>query len=134
MLLDSLSPGEPDLADFRGQLRHRRHGDAGSCRCTREPAAPRPAIGHSHLRQPAFLAIAAAGSLIQASHAVYYGFATLDWSAKGFGGATIGVLWALGVVGRDRAVRVCRTPAGGGRADNADRDRRGRRRWCAGPR
>jgi PPP family 3-phenylpropionic acid transporter len=52
---------------------------------------------HSHLRQPAFLAIAAAGSLIQASHATYYAFATLDWSAKGFGGVTIGVLWALGV-------------------------------------
>ncbi len=54
--------------------------------------------GHSHLRQPAFLAIAAAGSLIQASHAVYYGFSTLDWTAKGFDGVTIGVLWALGVV------------------------------------
>ena len=42
--------------------------------------------------------LAAAGSLIQASHATYYGFATLDWTAKGFGGVTIGVLWALGVV------------------------------------
>jgi len=60
------------------------------------PGAARSA--HSHLRQPAFLAIAAAGSLIQASHAVYYGFSTLDWTAKGYGGATIGVLWALGVV------------------------------------
>ena len=55
------------------------------------------ASGHSHLRSPAFLAIVAAGCLIQASHAVYYGFSTLDWSAKGFGGVTIGVLWALGV-------------------------------------
>jgi PPP family 3-phenylpropionic acid transporter len=63
-----------------------------------EPATERPPTGHSHLRQPAFLAIAAAGSLIQASHAVYYGFATVDWAAKGFGGAMIGVLWALGVV------------------------------------
>jgi PPP family 3-phenylpropionic acid transporter len=53
--------------------------------------------GHNHLRQPAFLAIAAAGSLIQASHAVYYGFSTLDWTAKGFDGVTIGILWALGV-------------------------------------
>ena len=64
-----------------------------------EPAAPRPATGHSHLRQPAFLAIAAAGSLIQASHAVYYGFATLDWSARGFDGPLIGVLWGLGIIG-----------------------------------
>lgn len=63
----------------------------------RESPPRRSAAGHSHLRQPAFLAIAAAGSLIQASHAVYYGFSTLDWSAKGFGGVTIGVLWALGV-------------------------------------
>jgi len=62
--------------------------------------APRATMGagHSHLRQPAFLAIAAAASLIQASHAVYYGFSTLDWTAKGFDGVTIGVLWALGVV------------------------------------
>jgi MFS transporter, PPP family, 3-phenylpropionic acid transporter len=61
-------------------------------------SAPRGTGSHRHLRQPAFLAIAAAASLIQASHAVYYGFSTLDWTAKGFDGVTIGVLWALGVV------------------------------------
>jgi PPP family 3-phenylpropionic acid transporter len=62
-------------------------------------AAPRTAASsHGHLRRPAFLAVAAAASLIQASHAIYYAFATLDWSAKGYGGAAIGVLWALGVV------------------------------------
>lgn len=61
-------------------------------------STPRGTGSHSHLRQPAFLAIAAAASLIQASHAVYYGFSTLDWTAKGFDGVTIGVLWALGVV------------------------------------
>ncbi len=60
--------------------------------------APRAIGSHSHLRQPAFLAIAAAASLIQASHAVYYGFSTLDWTAKDFDGGTIGILWALGVV------------------------------------
>ncbi len=47
---------------------------------------------------PAFLAVAAAASLIQASHAVYYGFSAIDWSARGFDGTTIGALWALGVV------------------------------------
>ncbi|MEA2873719.1 MAG: transporter, family, 3-phenylpropionic acid transporter [Hyphomicrobiales bacterium] len=62
-----------------------------------EAPAPTAPQGHSHLRQPAFLAIAAAGSLIQASHAVYYGFSTLDWTAKGFNGVTVGTLWALGV-------------------------------------
>lgn len=66
-----------------------------------EPRAPMKAPAahsrRSHLRQPVFLAVAAAASLIQASHAVYYGFSTLDWSAKGFDGVTIGALWALGV-------------------------------------
>ena len=80
---------------------------AGSCLVAAATLAlvplPRPgnvkahASGHSHLRSGAFLAIAAAGCLIQASHAVYYGFSTLDWSARGFGGVTIGILWALGV-------------------------------------
>jgi PPP family 3-phenylpropionic acid transporter len=65
----------------------------------REVPAQRAATGHSHLRQGAFLAIAAATSLIQASHAVYYGFATLDWTARGFDGVTIGILWALGIIG-----------------------------------
>jgi PPP family 3-phenylpropionic acid transporter len=64
-----------------------------------EVPAQRTAAGRSHLRQPAYLAIACAVSLIQGSHAVYYGFGTLDWTARGFGGATIGVLWGLGVIG-----------------------------------
>jgi MFS transporter, PPP family, 3-phenylpropionic acid transporter len=62
-----------------------------------EFAQPGTVAGHGHLRQPRFLAIMAAGSLIQASHAVYYGFATLDWTRHGFDGKTIGILWALGV-------------------------------------
>jgi len=40
----------------------------------------------------------AAASLIQASHAIYYGFSTLDWAAAGLDGSAIGALWALGVV------------------------------------
>jgi len=50
------------------------------------------------LRSPAFLVIAAAASLIQASHALYYGFSTLDWTSAGFDGRAIGILWAIGVV------------------------------------
>jgi PPP family 3-phenylpropionic acid transporter len=50
------------------------------------------------LRDPAFLAVAGAAGLIQASHAVYYGFATIDWQAAHFDGITIGALWALGVL------------------------------------
>lgn len=48
-------------------------------------------------RDPVFMAVLVAASLIQASHALYYGFSTIDWKAAGFDGITIGVLWALGV-------------------------------------
>ena len=62
--------------------------------------AGRPATGAKKLlRDPGFLAVAAGASLIQASHAVYYGFSALDWQAAGLGGGTIAALWALGVVG-----------------------------------
>jgi PPP family 3-phenylpropionic acid transporter len=50
------------------------------------------------LRDPAFIAVAAAASLIQGSHALYYSFSTIDWQAVGYGGGTIGVLWGLGVL------------------------------------
>ena len=48
-------------------------------------------------RDPVFLAGAAAASLIQGSHAVYYGFSALQWSGAGFDGASIAALWSLGV-------------------------------------
>jgi PPP family 3-phenylpropionic acid transporter len=66
--------------------------DAGSAAKTAPSDAP------GLLRDPAFLAVAAAASLLQASHAVYYGFSALDWRAAGLDGAAIGALWALGVV------------------------------------
>ena len=50
------------------------------------------------LRDWSFLAMVAAASLIQASHAVYYAFSALDWRAAGFGGGAIAALWALGVI------------------------------------
>ncbi len=52
----------------------------------------------SLLRSPRFLAIAAAACLIQASHALYYGFSAIDWSRKGLSGPIVGGLWAVGVV------------------------------------
>ena len=61
-----------------------------------EPAPRRTKI--SLWRSPAFAAVVLGASLIQASHAVIYGFGTLQWSARGIGGTTIGMLWALGVV------------------------------------
>ena len=70
------------------------------------PLAPRQASSRARpvssaralLRDPAFLAAAAAASLIQASHAVYYGFSALAWQAAGLDGAAIGALWGLAVV------------------------------------
>jgi MFS transporter, PPP family, 3-phenylpropionic acid transporter len=62
-----------------------------------EPAAARPA-GASLWRRPGFVAVVLGASLIQASHAVLQGFATLQWSARGIGGPAIGALWALAVV------------------------------------
>jgi PPP family 3-phenylpropionic acid transporter len=44
-----------------------------------------------------FLAIALASSLIQSSHALYYGFSTLQWRAEGLDGTVIGLLWGIGV-------------------------------------
>lgn len=64
---------------------------------TPAPAGPEPS--HKELlRTPGFIAVAIAAGLIQASHAVYYGFSTLDWRAAGLDGTTVGALWALGVV------------------------------------
>jgi PPP family 3-phenylpropionic acid transporter len=69
-------------------------------RTTPEPAVPADARGAqaSLWRSPSFVAVVLGAGLIQASHAVLYGFATLQWSARGIGGTAIGALWALGVV------------------------------------
>jgi MFS transporter, PPP family, 3-phenylpropionic acid transporter len=58
-----------------------------------EQAPPRRLLGDR-----TFLAVVAAASLIQASHAVYYGFSALAWRAQGLDGAAIAALWALGVI------------------------------------
>jgi PPP family 3-phenylpropionic acid transporter len=50
------------------------------------------------LGNPAFLALLAAGSLVQASHGVVYSFGSLYWQRLGFSGVEIGSLWAIGVV------------------------------------
>jgi PPP family 3-phenylpropionic acid transporter len=49
-------------------------------------------------RNPGFLSVIAAAALVQSSHAMFYGFSTIDWKAAGFDGATIGLLWAIGVI------------------------------------
>jgi PPP family 3-phenylpropionic acid transporter len=60
------------------------------------PDAPR-ASPKVLLRDPMFLAVALASSTIQSSHALYYGFSTLQWRAAGLDGTVIGMLWGLGV-------------------------------------
>jgi PPP family 3-phenylpropionic acid transporter len=66
------------------------------------PRAPVPEATESSyqgfLRTPGFAFVAAAAGLIQASHAVYYGFSSLDWKAAGLDGTAVGALWAVGVV------------------------------------
>jgi PPP family 3-phenylpropionic acid transporter len=49
------------------------------------------------LSDPLFLTVIAGASLIQGSHAAYYGFATLAWTQRGLDGTTIAALWGLGV-------------------------------------
>jgi PPP family 3-phenylpropionic acid transporter len=64
-------------------------------------SAERPAAAGDFrrlIREPEFLAFVAAAGLLQVSHAVYYGFATLHWRAAGHGELVIGLLWAEGVV------------------------------------
>lgn len=68
---------------------------------------------------PEFLAFVAAAGLLQVSHALYYGFATLHWRAAGHGELVIGLLWAEGVVGGSRPVRMRRSAAAPARADRA---------------
>jgi PPP family 3-phenylpropionic acid transporter len=58
----------------------------------------KPAPWTSPLRDRAFIAVLAAAALIQASHAVYYGFSALTWRAEGYDGTSIAALWALGVL------------------------------------
>jgi PPP family 3-phenylpropionic acid transporter len=61
--------------------------------------AASPALSpKSLLRNPAFLAVALASAMIQSSHALYYGFSTVQWRAAGFDGTLIGALWSVGVI------------------------------------
>ncbi|MDP4795739.1 MAG: 3-phenylpropionate MFS transporter [Rhodospirillales bacterium] len=45
-----------------------------------------------------FLVFVAATACIQGSHALYYGFGTLNWLRIGLGKDVIGILWAEGVI------------------------------------
>ena len=78
-------------------------------RSRRMPEESEADVTATHLlRQHGFVAILLAASLIQGSHSLYYGFSTISWKAAGIDGVTIGLLWACGVVLRNRPVRACR--------------------------
>lgn len=68
----------------------------------RPPPRP-PRRGHrgfmSVLRLPGFARLLLLSGLIQSSHAAYYGFSSIHWTAQGHAPGSIGLLWALGVVG-----------------------------------
>lgn len=49
-------------------------------------------------RQPLFIVGLLTASLIQATHAVYYAFGTLNWQKLGYGDNIIGILWGIGVI------------------------------------
>ena len=57
------------------------------------PQEPRQTL----LRDPVFVVVVVAASLIQASHAFFYGFSAVQWRAAGLDGSVIAALWALGV-------------------------------------
>jgi MFS transporter, PPP family, 3-phenylpropionic acid transporter len=59
--------------------------------------APPPRLAEL-FRLPGFWRFIFAAGLIQVSHAVYYGFATLHWHAAGHSEGLVGWLWAGGVV------------------------------------
>lgn len=65
---------------------------------------PEPAGGRGRggfrvpFRDPAFRWLLPLSGLIQGSHALYYGFATIHWQAAGLPPGIIGLLWAEGVV------------------------------------
>ena len=61
-------------------------------------AHERKSISFRLLRSPVFFLFLAGASLIQSSHAVYYGFATLYWRSAGHSDVMIGWLWAEGVI------------------------------------
>lgn len=61
------------------------------------PATQRRGFGAIVGNRP-LLAFALCAGLIQASHAMFYGFASLHWRGRGIDGTEIGLLWAAGVI------------------------------------
>ena len=64
-----------------------------------DTARARPRLGAFRaVAAPKLLMLFLGGSLVQASHAVYYAFSSLQWHEEGLPGSLIGALWAWAVV------------------------------------
>jgi PPP family 3-phenylpropionic acid transporter len=70
----------------------------GPPRAQAPPAPPRGGRFLAPFDDPAFRWLLPLSALIQGSHALYYGFATLHWQAAGHAPGIIGLLWAEAVV------------------------------------
>lgn len=70
----------------------------GLSRTAAGPPRIRTADALSLVRSPLFLLFLLAGGIVQSTHAVYYAFGTLHWSAQGISASVIGLLWAVGVI------------------------------------
>lgn len=57
-----------------------------------------PAVGTATGTGRSLVVMLSAAALIQASHAAYYGFASIHWRSAGLGETAIGWLWAEGVL------------------------------------
>lgn len=52
----------------------------------------------SFFKNKHFMAMAMSAGLLQSSHALLYGFGTIDWIARGYSTREIGAFWAIGVI------------------------------------
>ncbi len=72
----------------------------GKGRLKRATEAPQIRLNDAFalIRSPLFLLFLLTTGGVQSAHAVYYAFGTLHWQSEGIPAATIGLLWAVGVV------------------------------------
>jgi PPP family 3-phenylpropionic acid transporter len=61
-------------------------------------SAERLGVGSASLLNRRFVLLAAGAGVINASHGLLYGFATIYWKTAGIGEGVIGLLWAIAVV------------------------------------
>ncbi len=66
-------------------------------RAASNPARPSPSGWAFFARRKGAATVFLGAGLMQASHAVLYGFGSLSWAQQGFSETSIGVLWAFGV-------------------------------------